>query len=293
MPMRSSEFVAAVRALAAARCRRMAARLGERIDAAALGPGKMLRARLAGRLAACESMPADRDELVRLAAAVEMLHTASLCHDDVIDDARVRRSRPTLWRSVGRPAAILIGDLLFCEAMALVRDIAGGRHLPDVLAGLHEVVSAEAEQELLLRGRRLDEETCLRVARQKTGPLFALLAGACGGDDAPLRAALTESGYRIGTAYQLADDLLDAVGSEERTGKTLGRDALRRKYTLVASLDGDDPYRRVSDLCASAAAGLADWPWAAEAVACYVREDLTGVFGLMDEHLGARVRAEA
>jgi len=283
-----SEFVAAVQSLAAQRCARIADRLGWRFDPACVAAGKMLRTRLAGRLAEAPSMPADRDVLVHLSAATEMLHTASLCHDDVIDDGRLRRSRPTLWRTAGTSAAILLGDLLFCEAMALVRDAAGGRYLPEVLDKLHEVISAECEQELVLRGSRLDERTCLRVARGKTGPLFALLSGACGGGEGPLRAALTESGYRIGTAYQLADDLLDAVGCEDRAGKTLGADARGRKHTLAAcpAGRGGGLRGRVAELCAAAVADLAAWPWAAEATSGYLRQDFLPVLGQMDERLG-------
>jgi geranylgeranyl pyrophosphate synthase len=177
--------------------------------------------------------------------------------------------------------------------MALVRDTAGGRYLPELIAKLGEVVSAECEQELVLRGEPVDEQTWVRVARQKTGPLFALLSGACGGDDAPLAAALTESGYRIGTAYQLADDLLDVVGSEDLAGKTLGGDARSRKYTLPEAHGParDAARRRVSEQCAAAVACLADWPWARDAMGRYVKEDLLPVFHQVDDGLGASVRS--
>lgn len=293
MPITSVEFVAKVRTLVSARCGSIASRLGERVDIGPMLTGKMLRTRLASRLAENRQMPADRAVLVRLAAAAEMIHTASLCHDDVIDDAHVRRSCPTLWRSAGRSAAILVGDLLFCDAMALVRDTAGGRHLPDVVAKLGEVVTAECEQELSLRGKPVDDPTCLRIARQKTGPLFALLSGACGGDDESLTAALTESGYRIGTAYQLADDLLDLVGAEAVAGKTLGGDARRSKHTLPVSpgQGRDAARRRVSQMCGSAVECLAHWPWARNALARYVKDDLLPVFRQIDDVLGACVRS--
>ena len=194
-------------------------------------PGKMLRTRLAARLAAGETRAADPQTLPIVCAATEMAHTASLCHDDVIDGGLIRRRQPALWRTTSPSGAVLIGDLLLCEAMDLLLDTEGGRHVAPFVAKIREVCAAEAEQELLFRGQQPEVETCLRLARGKTGALFAFVAGVCGGDDEPLASALEEAGYKLGTAYQLADDLLDVIGSEELTGKTLGTDARREKRT--------------------------------------------------------------
>ncbi len=194
-------------------------------------PGKMLRTRMAARLSTRLTVPVET--LQHVCAAVELTHTASLCHDDVIDNALVRRGQPALWRASSRSGAVLLGDLLLCEAMGLLTGTDGGRLVRPFLAKLRETCAAEAEQELRLRGREVGRDVCLRIARGKTGPLFAFVGLAAGGADAALSAALEEAGYRVGTAYQLADDLLDVEGCEEAAGKTLGTDVARRKFTLA------------------------------------------------------------
>jgi len=205
-----------------------------------------------------------------------------------VDNAVVRRARPALWRATGPSAAILIGDLLLCEAMELILSVEGGRLMPAFVAKVREVIRTEVEQELLLRGQAVDEAACVRVARGKTGPLFALVAGICGGSDAGLSEALEEAGYRIGTAYQLADDLLDVVGDEGVAGKTLGTDSVRRKYTLPLSGAGGGRITRlyVGELCESALACLEAYPEARAAVMGFLRCDLRPV---LDRHLDAIV----
>ena len=275
---RLSEFLRAVGALAGAR---MEAVLGltARSESAALLSGKMLRSRLAGRLALAVAPAGRAEEIQRAAAAVELVHTASLCHDDVIDNALLRRAQPTLWRMIGASGAVLIGDLLLCEAVGLLLE---ARRLPLIRAFMdrvREVCFTEARQELQLRGQALDVDTCLALARGKTGALFAFAAEVCGGDDTPLGEALAEAGYCIGTAYQLGDDLLDVSGSEQAAGKTLGTDQQRSKFTLPqASADGRRLVRHhVDRLCRQAQAALAAWPEARMAVAEFLTEDLQPV----------------
>jgi geranylgeranyl pyrophosphate synthase len=278
-------FLHAVRGLIARRVWKAAgfAMLGEE-EVEQLLPGKMLRSRLAARLTAGGAAPVDRRTLRHACAATELVHTASLCHDDVVDNAVIRRARPALWQTTGASAAILIGDLLLCEALELVMEVEGGRLMPAFVAKVREVIRTEVEQELLLRGRRVDEGECIRVARGKTGPLFALVARVCGGGEAGLSEALEEAGYRIGTAYQLADDLLDVMGDEGVAGKTLGTDSVRRKYTLP--LCGADGWRIARDhagaLCESALKRLEAHPAARRAVAEFLRRDLQPV---LDRHL--------
>lgn len=245
-----------------------------------LSRGKMLRTRFAVRVMGRETGMVARRGLASACAAIELAHTASLCHDDVIDNAFVRRNQPALWRSTSASGAVLIGDLLLCEAMELLLETEGGRFTRAFISKVKEVCTAEVEQELVLRGKELDERTCVRLARQKTGPLFAFVGMVCGGRDARLSAALEEAGYAIGTAYQLTDDLVDCVGEEEITGKTLGTDALRRKFTL-AHFDGDRRGRvreHVGRLCRDALQGLRPWPEIAGGLECFVASELGPVF---------------
>jgi geranylgeranyl pyrophosphate synthase len=269
----------------------MAPTLGVPLDLGVLAPGKLLRSRLAGRLAAAGSPPPDAEALARVCAAVELVHTASLCHDDVMDGGLLRRGVPALWRKAGRSGAVLIGDLLLCEATELLLDTAGGRYVRDFVEKVAEVCAAEAEQEVALRGRALNAATCLRLARSKSGPLFAFAARVTGGADQVLSAALEEAGYRVGTAYQLADDLLDVLGQEEVSGKTLGTDDRRGKFTLAC--DPKEGHKvltgEVQRLCSSAVECLKPWARAQQGLRRFLARDLRPVFARYGTALTAPV----
>ncbi len=250
--------------------------LGVDIDVKVMMPGKMLRTRLAGRLCTCDCSSVDRTSLQSVCAATELVHTASLCHDDVVDNSLIRRALPTLWQTVGASGAILIGDLLLSEAIDIVMDVEDGRYLPGFIDKVKQVVQSEAQQELLWRGKQVDIETCLHLARGKTGPLFAFAAAASGGEDQGLCELLEEVGYRIGTAYQLADDLIDIIGTERTVGKTLGTDMIRGKFTLPQI--GDTGKRvaqeNIGDLCNSGTELLSDYPKARKALGEFLQHDL-------------------
>ncbi len=236
------------------------------VDPAALiGGGKRLRARLALRVAPVAD---ERPEIaLAVAAAVEMVHAASLLHDDVIDGGRLRRGAPAFWVAHGVQGAILVGDLLMCAAYDLLRRAAPVEVLHALVEHTREVCSAEVEQELVLRGRPITWAAAERAARLKTGALFAFAAYGAAGARGPLADALREAGYHAGTAYQLSDDLLDQHGDSREAGKTLGRDAARRKHTAAALADGDPMpvLRRLDELREAADRRLADWPEALEA----------------------------
>ncbi|MFO8007264.1 MAG: polyprenyl synthetase family protein [Candidatus Brocadiia bacterium] len=252
---------------------------GEQVADLLLG-GKMLRTRLAVRAAQSENR--GRRHVERACVAVELVHTATLCHDDVIDGATLRRGRPALWRQIGPRAAVLVGDLLLSRAFEVVA-LTDPITVRTFAACVREVALTEAVQELDGTPEPSEAER-LRLARGKTGPLFAFAARAAGGEDTELRDTLQEAGYRIGTAYQLADDLLDVVGSEPAAGKTLGTDAQRG----VPTLPGMGPEgrrlarRRLAELCRSATALLAPWPPVQEGVSDYLSQDLQPV---LDRHL--------
>jgi len=277
-----------VRALIRDQLQELEPLLGAGCNLEQLMPGKMLRTRLAARLAYAKPSLVPPATLERACAATEMLHTASLCHDDVIDNSLIRRAKATLWRATTPSTAVLVGDVLLCDAMTLLLEAEGGRHVGLFLAKVREVCTAEADQELKFRGQELDEATCLRLARCKTGPLFAFVAHVCGGDDAGLSASLEEAGYRIGTAYQIADDVLDVAGREEAAGKTLGTDVLRRKFTLPqASQAGLDAAREhVRSLCNSTLDSLSDWPVLCKALRRFFTQDLQPVLDRYDRQLG-------
>jgi octaprenyl-diphosphate synthase len=191
-----------------------------------------------------------------------MIHAASLLHDDVIDGGYLRRGMPTFWVERGVPGAILVGDLMLFKALDVVSEVEDGRLTRQLIRMTGEVCDAESEQELLLRNQKPTWENCLKIARRKTGALFAFAAFACGGDDATLSAALCESGYLLGTAYQLADDILDANGKAEQSGKSHGSDEARSKTTAVTSNTEKvrDPVAYVEGLCRKAEENLEPWP---------------------------------
>jgi geranylgeranyl pyrophosphate synthase len=178
------------------------------------------------------------DGLVRAAAAVELVHSATLVHDDVLDVAPLRRGRPTVFAAAGRDAAKQTGDLLFSRAFALL--VANGD--PEQVRALSDAGSALARGELLQRADAFDAtislERYLRRCELKTARLFeaacmlgALEAGRADGPAHPAE-ALREFGRRIGLAFQILDDVLDVAGPAERTGKHRGTDLLDGTVTL-------------------------------------------------------------
>jgi geranylgeranyl pyrophosphate synthase len=172
------------------------------------------------------------DGLVRAATAVELIHSATLVHDDVLDGAALRRGLPTVVATAGRAAATATGDLLFARAFAeLARN---GR--ADEISVLSDASSALARGELLQRADAWDAAITLeryeRRCELKTGRLFdaACRLGALeAGGDAD---ALGAFGGRIGLAFQLLDDVLDVAGPAQRTGKHRGTDLLDGTITL-------------------------------------------------------------
>ena len=203
--------------------------LAEHAGATIAAGGKRLRPLLVLLAAGPDAPP---DPAVRAAAAVELVHSATLVHDDVLDDAALRRGRPTVYASGGRRMAVATGDLLFSRAFAvLVRNGDAAQ-----IRALSRASSALATGELIQREDAWDAqvpvERYLLRCELKTARLFeascelgALLAGA---DPGPLR----DFGRRVGLAFQLLDDVLDVSGPAERTGKHRGADLLDGTVTL-------------------------------------------------------------
>jgi geranylgeranyl pyrophosphate synthase len=207
--------------------------LAEHATATIAAGGKRLRPLLV--LLAAGDAPAPGpvlDRLVRSAAAVELIHSASLVHDDVLDGAALRRGEPTVVARAGRTVATATGDLLFSRAFA---ELAAGGELADVRA-LSAASSALAAGELLQRADAWNAavplERYLRRCELKTGSLFeaACRLGALA-IEGPAE-ALARFGRRIGLAFQLLDDVLDVAGPASRTGKARGTDLLDGTVTL-------------------------------------------------------------
>jgi geranylgeranyl pyrophosphate synthase len=202
--------------------------LGEHAQATIAAGGKRLRP----LLVLVAAGPEAGDGVLRAAVAVELVHAASLVHDDVLDGAALRRGRPTVVAAAGRGMATATGDLLFSRAFAELAPT--GR--ADAVRLLSDAASALAAGELLQRADTRDvgitRERYLHRCDLKTGRLFqaacalgALLAG--GPAD-----ALGRFGRRIGLAFQLLDDVLDVSGPADRTGKHRGTDLLDGTVTL-------------------------------------------------------------
>jgi geranylgeranyl pyrophosphate synthase len=193
----------------------------------------------------------DADELVSAATAVELLHMATLVHDDVLDRAELRRGRPTVFASAGRLAATATGDLLFSRAFAeLVQPGA-----EDAVRALSAASSALARGELMQRADAWDtgvtQERYLERCRLKTGSLFdsSCRLGALVGGRPDLADALGCFGARVGLAFQMLDDVLDVSGPAERTGKPRGTDLLDGTVTLPLILGRrSDPELAALDL---------------------------------------------
>jgi octaprenyl-diphosphate synthase len=171
-----------------------------------------------------------------LAVVAELVHLATLLHDDVVDDGMERRGRPTPRRIWGNAVSVLAGDLLLTHALEKTASCAPPSVLADLFATLRRLVDGEIVQ---LRGRTevdVREDVYFRVVRDKTASLFAWAAraGAAVAPHARPEAigALGEFGTRIGVAFQLVDDVLDYQGDPSATGKTLLGDLAEGKVTL-------------------------------------------------------------
>ncbi len=173
--------------------------------------------------------------LVRAAAIVEMVHLATLVHDDIMDGAELRRNRPTAARRFGSDAAVLLGDALLAQAVNLAAAFPSTEVCREVSRATRLVCAGEINQTL----RRGDISITLadyrRIIELKTAELFRLScflgSRLAGYDDGFVRAATT-FGRRLGIAYQIYDDLADFFGEEKRIGKTLGTDLAGGKLTL-------------------------------------------------------------
>jgi geranylgeranyl pyrophosphate synthase len=272
--------VQAVQAAGGEPVERLLARLEQRLNAIARGHGERLGAFAGDTISAggkrlrpllvflaAGAPPPESDALLAAAVAVELIHSATLVHDDVLDGSDLRRGRPTVFARGGRLAATASGDLLFSRAFA---ELAGESHGSiDAVRVLSRASSELAAGELMQRADAwtvVPVDRYLERCRLKTAVLFAAacrLGALAAGLSAGALAALAGFGERIGLAFQLLDDVLDVTGPPERTGKPRGADLLDGTVTLPLLLAREaDPALAALDLRsvrdAAAAASVCD-----------------------------------
>ncbi|MDP7423715.1 MAG: polyprenyl synthetase family protein [bacterium] len=198
------------------------------------GTGKRLRPALV--LLSARSISENcQEQIVRLASVVELVHTATLVHDDVIDKAFVRRKQPSINRQWGNEISILFGDYLHSAALGVLSRL----NIPAVMSRLYPVIKDMCEGEIkqfrMAFNPRLTEEEYFTIIRQKTGLLcqFSCESGAlvAGGTSEQIR-AFSDYGLGFGMAYQILDDCMDLLGNEIKAEKSLGSDLREGKLTL-------------------------------------------------------------
>lgn len=188
-------------------------------------------------------------EHVDLAVTVELIHAATLVHDDILDSAELRRGQPTTNAKWGNALSVLLGDCLFAHALKL----ASGMRSPEMMRRMAEAASDVCSGEIVQTQRRFDLKLSVpdyyRIIEMKTGALFAVATeqGAFLNEAAPtVISALRTYGLRLGTAYQIYDDVVDLAGEERAAGKSLGSDLRKGKLTLpiIYLLQNSEPVER-------------------------------------------------
>jgi octaprenyl-diphosphate synthase len=175
------------------------------------------------------------DKHLQLAAVVEFIHTATLLHDDVVDESQLRRGRSTANAAFGNAAAVLVGDFLYSRAFQMMVELDNMRVMQVLAEATNTIAGGEVLQLMGSHDPEVDEARYLEVIRRKTAKLFeaaARLGGILGGSPAELESGLADYGMHVGTAFQLIDDVLDYSGDPETIGKSLGDDLAEGKPTL-------------------------------------------------------------
>jgi octaprenyl-diphosphate synthase len=175
------------------------------------------------------------DSHLTLAVIIEMVHLATLVHDDIIDEADLRRGRPSLAANWGTEVSVLLGDCLFAHALKLAAGFPTPEICREVAAATNTVCAGEILQTRSRGNFEVARGHYFKMLAMKTAELFSLschLGGLLSKAPPPRREALRQYGLALGTAYQLYDDCLDVLGSEAAAGKSLGADLAKGKMTL-------------------------------------------------------------
>ncbi len=232
--------------------------LGEYV---ALSGGKRLRPILV-LLSACLG-GAPKARATRLGCVVELLHTATLIHDDVVDQAPLRRGRPSANARWGDDASVLVGDHLYARCMALLVADGDLAVMEALAAAMVSMTEAEVFQLERKRAGQLTEADYVHIIRQKTATFMSAccrIGGFAGGVDPVGLQALSVYGERLGIAFQIIDDSLDFDADEARFGKAIGRDLREGKRTLplIATLERATPDEQARILATLRGARLAE-----------------------------------
>ena len=195
--------------------------------------GKRLRPALL--LLCCGALGFTGDQRFNMAAVVEFIHTATLLHDDVVDDSALRRGNPTANAKFGNPASVLVGDFLYSRAFQMMVDTQSMRIMAVLANATNIIAEGEVMQLMNMHNAGLDEAGYLQVIRSKTAKLFeasARVGAILSGASPSLEEACAEYGQALGTAFQVIDDVLDYTGDAAIMGKNLGDDLREGKATL-------------------------------------------------------------
>ena len=195
--------------------------------------GKRLRPALL--LLMCGALGYKGEQRFNLAAVVEFIHTATLLHDDVVDESTLRRGRATANEAFGNPASVLVGDFLYSRAFQMMVSADDMRIMQTLAQATNVIAEGEVQQLMNMHDASLSEEDYLRVIRSKTAKLFeasARLAALLAGASPAVEAACADYGRALGTAFQVIDDVLDYDGDALEMGKNLGDDLREGKATL-------------------------------------------------------------
>ena len=242
-------------------------RLHEAMRYALFAGGKRLRHLLV--LSGCRTCGGDVEDALNVAAAMEMIHTYSLVHDDLpaMDNDTMRRGKPTTHVVYGEALAILVGDALFTRGFELFAGAAAGERSAAALSICGRVAEAVGSRgmvggqvlDLEAEGKRLDRAALEETHRMKTGRLITVSVvsgGICAGADEERLAALARYGDALGLAFQVVDDILDVTGSDARLGKSAGKDERASKSTFPALLGLDASREEADRLVSQALAAL-------------------------------------
>jgi octaprenyl-diphosphate synthase len=254
----NSSSTAAALALIAPDMREVDVVIGKRLDSAVPLVGEVARyiisaggkrLRPALLLLISGALGYNGSERFNLAAVVEFIHTATLLHDDVVDDSTLRRGRATANETFGNPASVLVGDFLYSRAFQMMVD-GGDMRVMQILADATNVIAeGEVLQLMNMHDASLDEASYLRVIRSKTAKLFeasARLGAVLAKSPASVEQACADYGQALGTAFQVIDDVLDYDGDAAEMGKNLGDDLREGKATLplIIAMQRGSPIQR-------------------------------------------------
>ena len=199
----------------------------------------LLAARAVGDHAASgthgSAMQASEGDVQQLAAVIEFIHTATLLHDDVVDESDLRRGRNTANAVWGNAASVLVGDFLYSRSFQLMVELERAEMMRILADTTNQIAEGEVLQLLHVRNPDTDEAAYLRVIERKTAVLFAAatrLGGLLGGGDAATCDAMHAYGLNLGYAFQISDDVLDYASDTSTLGKNLGDDLAEGKATL-------------------------------------------------------------